>query len=314
MQLDQIKVIGIVGAGIMASGIAERFAEAGYKVIQYNRSQEGIERSQKLIRLNQDTLIKNGVLTAEQAQLALEKIETTTDIKNLTSVDFLSESIVEKIEDKQDFFKQINNVCRSDAILTTNTSGLSITQIGSVVSNQARFVGMHWWNPPHIMPLVEVIKGDNSADEACQITIDLCRKIGKSPVFVKKDIPGFIGNRIQYALIRETLHLIQAGVADAEDIDTVIKMGPGARWALFGPIEVADMQGLDIINFISDYLLKELSDADRSPDFLRDKVAAGELGIKAGKGFYEYSEEKIRRLFEGRDRKLLEIFSLQKDL
>lgn len=313
MQFDHIKVIGVVGAGTMASGIAERFAEAGYKVIQYNRSSEGIERSQNLIRLNQKTLIKNGVLTMEQAQLALDKIETTTNIKDLSSVDFISESIVEKIEDKQELFKKIDKVCRSDAILTTNTSGLSITQIGSVVSNQKRFVGMHWWNPPHIMPLVEVIKGDNSADEACQVTIELCQKVGKSPVLVKKDIPGFIGNRIQYALIRETLYLIQAGIASPEDLDAVIKMGPGARWALFGPIEIADMQGLDIVNFINDYLLKELSDADKSPDFLQDKVAAGELGIKTGKGFYEYSAEKMSRLFESRDRKLLEIFKLQQD-
>jgi 3-hydroxybutyryl-CoA dehydrogenase len=313
MQLDQIKLIGVVGAGTMASGIAERFAEAEYKVIQYNRSSAGIARSQKLIQLNQETLIKNGVLTAEQAQLALDRIETTTDIKDLSAVDFISESIVEKIEDKQELFKQIDEVCRSDALLTTNTSGLSITQIGSVVSNPARFVGMHWWNPPHIMPLVEVIKGDNSADEACQATIELCRQVGKAPVLVKKDIPGFIGNRIQYALIRETLYLTQAGIVSPEDLDTVVKMGPGARWALFGPIEIADMQGLDIINFINDYLLKELSNADRSPAFLQDKVAAGELGIKTGKGFYEYPAAKMSRLFEARDRKLLELLKLQQD-
>lgn len=313
MQLDQIRVVGIVGAGTMSSGIAERFAEAGYETIQYNRSQEGIERSKSLIRLNQNTLIRNGVLTAEQAQSAIDRIETTTDIRDLARADFISESIVEKMEAKQQIFRQIDKVCRSDGILSTNTSGLSITRIGSVVSNPARFVGMHWWNPPHIMPLVEVIKGDNSADDACQVTIELCRRIGKAPVLVKKDIPGFIGNRIQYALMREALGLIQSGVASPQDIDTVIKMGPGARWALFGPLEIADMLGLDVVDLVSDYLFKELFDANRSPSCLKDRVAAGELGIKARKGFYQYSESTIRRLFETRDRKLLRVFKIQED-
>lgn len=258
-------------------------------------------------------MIRNGVLTAQQAESAVDTIETTTDIADLARADFVFESIVEKIEDKQQIFRQIDKVCRSDAILSANTSGLSITRIGSVVSNPARFVGMHWWNPPHIMPVVEVIEGDNSADDTRQVTMGLCRRIGKAPVLVKKDIPGFIGKRIQYALMREALGLVQSRVATAQDIDTLIKMGRGARWALFGPLEIADMPGLDIVDLVSDYLFKELFDLDRSPCCLKDRVATGELGTKAGKGFYQYSEGSIRRLFETRDRKLLRVFKTQED-
>lgn len=311
MNIDQIKVIGVVGAGTMASGIAESFAEGGYKVIQYNRSQSGLDRSLNLIRSNQKVLVENGALSKEKAQAALERTTQTLRLEDVAEADFISESIIEKIEDKQEIFRKIDSVCRNEAIFTTDTSGLSITKIGSAVSNPSRFAGMHWWNPPHIIPLVEVIKGEQSSEETCQATIELCKRIGKKPVYVKKDIPGFIGNRMQLALVREMLYMLDEGVAAPEDIDTVIKYGPGPRWALMGPVQIADLAGLDTVNFVCSYLLAELNNAKGSPKVLQQKIEKGELGAKAGKGFYNYSGDEATKLVEWRNKKLLEILKLQ---
>ncbi len=170
---------------------------------------------------------------------------------------------------------------------------------------------MHWWNPPHIMPLIEVIKGDESSEEICMIVMAICRKLGKKPVLVKKDIPGFIGNRLQVALLREAMNILDMDAATPEAIDTVVKYGPGARWALYGPCEIADLGGLDVFNFIAGYLFRDLSSAQDSPDVLKDKVAKDELGTKTGKGFYEYEGDQVEKLIESRDRRLLKIFGLQ---
>lgn len=310
MNVEQIKVIGVIGAGTMASGIAESFAEGGYRVIQYNRSQLGLDRSLKLIRSNQENLIENRVLSISDAQAALERITQTLKLEDLAATDFISESIIEKVDDKQQIFKKIDGICKKDSIFTTDTSGLSITKIGSLVSNPSRFAGMHWWNPPHIIPLVEVIKGDQSSEETCQTTIELCKKIGKKPVYVKKDVPGFIGNRMQLALVREMFYMLEEGIATPEDIDTVIKYGPGPRWALMGPVRIADLAGLDTVNFVCSYLLAELNNSKGSPKILRQKIQNGELGAKVGKGFYSYSKAEASKIIEWRNKKLLEILKI----
>ena len=311
MENSQIGSVGIMGAGTMGAGIAEAFAENGYDVIWYNRSESGMERGINLVRLNQDTLVKNGVLTIDNARSAMEKIKPTFKLEDLTEVDFISESVAENISIKQDIFSRVDKICRNDAIFTTNTSGLSITTIASSVSNRERFVGMHWWNPPHIMPLVEVIKGDESSEEACLTVMDVCRKLGRKPVLVKKDVPGFIGNRIQMALQREVMNIIEQGIATPEDIDAVMKYGPGARWALYGPCEIADLAGLDIVKSVSSYLFKDLSNAQDVPNVLSEKVSHGELGAKSGKGFYKYTKEQLEKIIRSRDKRLLKIFDLQ---
>jgi len=312
MESSQIKSVGIIGAGTMGAGIAEAFAESGYKVTWYNRSESGMERGMNLIRLNQETLVKNDVLTIEQAKSAIESIDPTFKLEDLAEVDFISESVAENINAKQDIFSQIDKICRNDSILTTNTSGLSITTIALSVSNKGRFVGMHWWNPPHIMPLVEVIKGNESSEEACMTVMDVCRKLGRKPVFVKKDVPGFIGNRIQMALQREVLNILEQGIANPEDIDAVMKYGPGARWALYGPCEVADLAGLDIMKLVCSYLFKDLSNVQDVPNILSEKISKGEFGAKTEKGFYQYTKNQVEEIIKSRDRRLLKIFDLQK--
>jgi len=311
MKDSDIHIIGIIGAGTMGAGIAQTFAERGYDVIWYNRSESGMERGMNLIHLNQDTLIKSGVLTRERADAALKKLRRTFDLEELADADFVSESIAEDINAKQEIFSRVDGICREDAILTTNTSALSVTAIAKAVSNRGRFAGMHWWNPPHIIPLVEVIKGDESSEETCMTVMDICRKLGKKPVFVRKDVPGFIGNRFQLALQREVMNILDMGIASPEDIDAVMKYGPGARWALYGPCEIADLAGLDVVNSVSDYLFKYLSNSQDVPGVLADKISKGELGTKTGKGFYQYTKDQVEKLMESRDRRLLKIFKLQ---
>jgi 3-hydroxybutyryl-CoA dehydrogenase len=312
MGISQIKSIGIIGAGTMGAGIAQAFAESGYETIWFNRSEGGMERGLNLVRLNQETLIKNGVLTEETAKSAMERLKITYKIGDLADVDFISESVAENMSIKQEIFTNADKICRKDCIFTSNTSGLSITTIASSVSNPERFVGMHWWNPPHIMPLVEVIKGDKSSEEICMIVIDICKNLGRKPVFVKKDVPGFIGNRIQLALQREVLNILEQGIADPEDIDAVMKYGPGARWALYGPCEIADLAGLDIMASVADYLFKDLSNAQDVPKILADKIVKKEFGAKTGKGFYQYTKDSLEKILKSRDRRLLQIFKLQK--
>lgn len=307
----QIKIVGIIGAGTMGAGIAEAFAENGFHVIWYNRSETGLKRGMNLINLNQTTLIENGIMSEESAKLAIERLTPTFDLDDLAKADFVSESVAENVDTKCEIFSKVDKICRKNTIFTTNTSGLSITKIASSVSNRERFVGMHWWNPPHIMRLVEVIKGDESSDESCLCVMDICRKLGRKPVLVKKDALGFIGNRIQMALQREVMNILEQGIATPEDIDAVMKYGPGARWALYGPCEIADLAGLDIMASVSSYLFKDLSNAQNVPNVLSDKISKGETGAKTGKGFYEYTKDKLEKIIRSRDKRLLKIFNLQ---
>jgi len=306
-----ILIVGVVGTGTMGAGIAQTFAQSGYQVICYDICNSAIERGMNLIHLNQDNLIKAGFLTKESAQLALSRLKTTLNIEDLGEVDFICEAVTEDIKVKHEVFSSLDKICRKDIIFSSNTSGLSITKMASVVSNRERFAGMHWWNPPHVMPLIEVIKGDESSEETCLAIMDICRKLGKKPVYVKKDILGFVGNRLQIALQREAMYIMEMGAANQEDIDEVIKYGPGARWALYGPCQLLDLGGLDVFGSIFSYLAKDLNNDPGVPKIIAEKVAKGELGIKTGKGLFQYTKEKIEKLIGSRDRRLLKIIKLQ---
>jgi 3-hydroxybutyryl-CoA dehydrogenase len=311
MKKSDIETVGVIGMGTMGPGIAQAFAESGCPVICHDISEAALERGMSLIRLNQETLIKNSVLTQDCADAALDRLETTLEVEDLANVDFVCEAVTEDMDVKQEVFSKLSQICCQDIIITTNTSGLSITELATAVSNPGRFAGMHWWNPPHIMPLIEVIKGDQSSEETCMTVMDICRELGKKPAFVRKDIPGFIGNRLQMALLREVMNILELGAATPEDIDMVTKYGPGARWALYGPCEIADLGGLDVFHSIFSYLFRDLSNAQDSPELMADKVSKGEFGTKTGKGFYQYADGQVEEIIESRDRRLLKIFDLQ---
>ena len=300
MTIEHIKKIGIVGAGTMGAGVAEIFAQFGYTVILYNRSKAGMQRALERIRSNVASI-------ETETDAAGAKIYTTHDLAELAQVDLISESIAENLEVKQDIFRKLDEICDAKTLFTTNTSGLSISQIATAVSHPERFAGMHYFNPPQIVPAMEIIKGKETSDATCEVLMDLAKQMQKQPILVQKDVPGFVASRLQFAVVREALHLVEEGIASPADIDAVMKHGLGLRWALLGPLEIADLGGLDIFNTVGSYVAKSLSNATDSPKVLQDLVAAGKLGAKTGSGFYDYPPGKASALIVERDEKLLEI-------
>ena len=308
MAIEDIKTIGVIGAGTMGAGVAEIFVKFGYTVILYNRSQAGMQRA--IERIQSKVAAKpvpiETVTDTESAQ-----IYTTHDLTALTEVDLISESIAENLEVKQDIFRKLDEICDARTLFTTNTSGLSISRIATVVSHPERFAGVHFFNPPEIVPAVEVIKGEGTSDATCGVLIDLLKQMQKQPILVQRDVPGFVASRLQFAVVREALHLVEEGIASPADIDAVMKHGLGLRWALLGPLEIADLGGLDIFNTVGSYVAKSLSNATDSPKVLQNLVAAGKLGAKTGSGFYDYPPGKASTLTAERDEKLLEILKLK---
>jgi len=313
MQLGDITDVGVVGAGTMGAGIAQVFAQSGYTVRWYNRSAAGLQRGLARIRDNQSLLIRQGALTTGQAEAATARLHPTEALADLAGVQLVSESIAENLPAKQALFRELDELCSDVTIFTTNTSGLSISRIAETISRPQRFAGLHCANPAHIMPAVEIIKGEDTSDATCEVLTALVYRLGKRPVLVQREVPGFIANRLQFALLREALHLIETGVASAADVDATIRHGLGLRWALFGPLEIADLGGLDVFDAIAGYLFQDLSNAAEVPEVLRQRVAEGRLGIKSGNGFYAYTPEQAQGLAAWRDEALLALMRVKQE-
>ncbi|MDD5922729.1 MAG: 3-hydroxyacyl-CoA dehydrogenase family protein [Eubacteriales bacterium] len=309
IQAEDIKTIAIAGTGVMGSSMAQIFAQYGYDVILYGRHQESMDKGCRMIELSQETLVLRGELTKDASDKLVSRIRFSKpgDINVFGEADFVVENVTESLEAKQNFWKDCSEAAKPDAVLTTNTSGLSITKIAEAVKSPKRFCGMHFWNPPHIIPLIEVIRGDKTDEEAADITYALSEKIGKKPIHVRKDAPGFIGNRLQFALLREALYIKEQGVGDFEDIDRCMKYGPGFRYACLGPFEVADFGGLDTFHHISSYLWEDLSDAKKPYGLFDELYKQGKFGVKSGSGFYDYSGGKGEKAMGERDEKYLKL-------
>lgn len=295
-------MIGVAGAGTMGSGIAQIFAQKGYEVVITDVADKFLENAKKIISINQSNLIEENIITREEAEDSLKNISYSTDKKIFADADVIIEAIIEKMDIKQVFWEEVEAIAKEDAILATNTSGLSITEICKKVKNKGRFIGMHWWNPPHIIPLIELIKGAETADETVGLLTELIQKIGKQSVVVQKDVNGFIGNRIQFAVFREALKIVEDGIATFEDVDKAMKYGPGFRYPVLGPFETADLGGLDTFYYISSYLFNELSDAKEPTPILQELMDNKTLGVKSGKGFYDYSDGKDELAMKKRDK------------
>ncbi len=311
MEIAHITRVGVVGAGTMGAGIAELFAEAGYAVVWYNRSAAGLQRGLARVRSNQQVLIHHNLLTPADAAAALARLHPTHDLEALASVQFVTESVAEDLAVKRAVWATLEPHCRPDAILTTDSSGLPITAIATVIATPARFAGFHFPNPPQLLPVVEIIKGDGTADATCELLLALARRLHKQPVLVRKDVPGFVLNRLNNALIREALYLIQAGIATPADVDCAVTNCLGMRWAFTGPCQFMDLVGLDLAHAINTYVFPALSDMHGPSNELRALVAAGKLGAKSGAGFYEYPAGKAQSILDDRDDKLLKLLQLK---
>ena len=281
--------IAVVGAGLMGHGIAQVFALNGHDVVIYDSVAATLATAKDRIATN----LKN---LGDDAS-AVERVQPCADLGNaVRDADYVVEAVLEDLPLKQRLFGQIEAAARPDAIFASNTSVIPITAIMQALKNRARALGTHWWNPPYLVPLVEVIGTEWTSPDAIDWTIKLHAAIGKTPVHVKKDVPGFVGNRLQHALWRECIALVQNGICDAETVDTVIKASFGRRLAVLGPLENADLVGTDLTLAIHKTVLPDI---DRTPGplpYLESLVARGKLGMKSGEGFRKWTPEQQQTL------------------
>lgn len=305
----KINKIVIAGAGTMGSSMAQIYAQYFDDVTLYNHRQETLDKAKERIENNVKTLVETASITSEVANKILNSLSYTTDMSCFKEADFVAENLAEVMDIKDEFYKEISKLCKEEAIITSNTSGLSINRLSKNVSNPSRFAGMHWFNPPHLVPLIEIIKNDNTSKEVADEIYQLALKINKKPVIVNKDVLGFAANRIQLAVLREALDLVEKGVVSKEGIDDVMKYGLGFRYACLGPLEVIDLGGIDIFYHVGEYLYPDLCDRKDVSPTLKECYEKGELGVKSGKGFYDYSSGKDKEKIEERDKKFLAVYN-----
>ena len=276
--------IAILGGGLMGHGIAQVFAVAGHDVRITDPVAEAREHILARIGANLDDL---GIDRA-----ALANVTVTDTLESCVGeADIVIEAAPENLELKQQIFADVERAARPDAILASNTSVIPIGRIAEHTRLKSRILGTHWWNPPYLVPLVEVIRTSETSDAAIVSTMELLRRVGKSPVEVKKDVPGFVGNRLQHALWREAIALVAEGVCDAETVDDVVKSSFGARLAVLGPIENADLVGIELTRAIHSYVFPAINRATEPSGYLDELIAAGRLGFKSGHGFRKWPAE-----------------------
>ncbi len=286
--------VTVIGAGLMGHGIAQIFALSGREVWLNDLEESMLQQAIGNIQNNLIILAENGLVNAEEVDPALARIKTTTSLDQAAApADYVVEAVSENLELKQSIFKRLDSLCRPDTILSTNTSVISITEIAGQASDKARIVGTHFWNPPHLIPLVEVIPGEETAPETVNQAFNLLKDLGKYPVRVKRDVPGFVGNRLQHALWREAISIVDQGIAEAAEVDEVVKMGFGMRLPVLGPLENADLVGLELTQAIHDYILKYLEASPEPAPILQQKIDQGHLGFKSGRGLKTWTEQEM---------------------
>jgi len=301
-----MKTVAVIGAGTMGPGIAATFARHGYETRLYDIKPEQLEKAKGTVDFVYKTLVAGGFLTEAEAETGKGSITFTGDLAEaVKGADFVLETVPEKLEIKHAVIKEIEQHVSDDTVIGSNTSGIPISTLAEVSKQPGRIVGMHWSNPPHLIPVIEVIKGDKTSQEAVDTTTAVAREIGMIPAQVDRDVAGFVENRILYAIMREALHLLDEGVASAEAIDTITKWGIGYKLAVIGPLELLDVAGLDIYTSVASYLNKDLNSSPGISPTVTSKVEEGKLGLKTGGGLFEYTPEEIQALTQKRGKLLL---------
>lgn len=306
-----IRRVALIGLGTMGPGIAARLSRGGLDVAAYDVSPAAVERA-------------GGMLDA--AGVVLDRLDIEAPSGGFGSVrfagsiaeavegaDLVIENVPENIEIKAETYRAIDALVGPSVIVASDTSGIPITKLQAHISNPERFVGMHWSNPPHIIPMIEVIGGEKTAPETVATIRDLIRSLGLLPVVVKKDVPGFVENRVLYALLREAVDLVERGVIEPEDLDTCVSWGIGYKIAVVGPMALLDMAGLDIYKSVSSFLNEDLADRKDIAQLVLEKTEAKKFGIKSGEGMFSYTPEEIGKLQGERARKLVAIRRILED-
>ncbi len=304
-------VAAVIGAGTMGHGIAQVLGLAGHQVRLQDPRAEALASAEASVASSLELFMEQGLVSAGQSRACLERITYLQELAPACAdADLVLEAIPEDIEQKRRLYRSVEDLVSSRAIVGSNTSALSISSLAEGLRHPRRFLGIHFWNPAQVMPCVEVIRGRQTADEVFERTVSLLAEAGKEPVRVNKDVPGFLGNRLQHALQREALYLVEAGIAEPEDVDRVVKHGFGLRYAFMGPLERADLGGLDVTLAVQRYLLKDLDGRTEASPLLEERVARGDLGLKSGRGFYQWSRQRAAAAAKQRDSVLLGIIKL----
>jgi 3-hydroxyacyl-CoA dehydrogenase len=290
--MSTVEKAAVIGTGTMGPGMGAVLERAGVEVALYDVSQEQLEKARAGVDLARSVLDRLGNEDGRSAELRFESDLAAA----LAGADMVIEAVPEKLELKQQVFADFEQHVSPDAVLASNTSGIPITNIAEGLEHPERVIGMHWSNPPHLIPMIEVIPGEKTAPEVAATTEDLIRRIGYHPCTLKKEVPGFVENRVLYAIMRECLALVDEGVVDAEALDLNVKWGIGYKLAVVPPMALLDMAGLDIYNSVASYLNQDLSNERGVSSSITQRVEQGKLGIKTGGGLFEYDADKAAQL------------------
>lgn len=297
-----IKKVAVIGTGMMGPGIAAVVALAGYEVTLVGERPDWVDDGLTKARALMDQLLKHNLVSGTAVARAKLNLGGTDDLESaVRNAELVIEAIFENLEAKQKMFHRLDVLTRPEALLATNTSGLSVTAISELAKHRERIVTTHFWMPPHLVPLVEVVMSPYTSEHTAQALLDFLRTCGKKPVLVRKDLPGQLANRILQAMIREATNLVQDGVATPEDVDSAIKNGLGIRLPVWGIIEHIDAVGLDLCLAIQNSVLPALNNEPHAVRLFADKVNQGDLGVKSGKGFYDWTRRDMDALKQLRD-------------
>ncbi|WP_342239172.1 5-formyl-3-hydroxy-2-methylpyridine 4-carboxylate 5-dehydrogenase [Inquilinus sp. OTU3971] len=297
--------VAVIGLGTMGPGIAATLARGGMGVRVHDTAPAAIERARTAIPQAGSVLDRLGIVPPASGEGAVSFHEDLAGA--VAGASLVIENVPEKVEIKAEVYRALDPLLPAETIVASDTSGIPITTLQGFLSHPQRLVGMHWSNPPHIIPMIEVIAGQHTAPATVVFISDLVRSLKLLPVVVKKDVPGFVENRILYALLREAIDLVEQGVIDEEGMDTCVSWGIGYKLSVVGPMRLLDMAGLDIYQSVAGFLNAELSDRKDVAGYVTDRTRAGKLGIKSGEGIFPYTLEQIRELQAERARRLVAV-------
>ncbi len=297
METNNINNIAVIGAGLMGHGIAQEFACAGYRVYLHDITEEQLNNARVQIDRNLVLLAENSVLQETSISETMQRIQTTTELGvAVEDADFVVEAVTENLTLKQRIFEELDSLCQSHTILASNTTALMPSQIGANTNRKDKILNTHYFNPPYLIPLVELIRSPDTSDETVSATFDLLTDIGKTPAIIEKEALGFVGPRLQAALIREAFAIVEQGIASAETVDLVVRNSFGRRLSVAGPFEVFELAGWDLVVAAFEELYKDLNSSSDINPLLREMVDTGKLGVKSGEGFYVWSDEQQQAL------------------
>ncbi len=306
-----IRKTAVIGAGVMGHAIAQVFAHHGCSVMLYDINEGLLEAAIAKIRANLALYVEMGLEKEGIAETVLSKITPTTDLDAaVRDAEFVTEAVLEDADLKRRIFREIERAAPRHAVMASNTSTLPLALIGEGTAKGERLIITHWFNPPHLVPVVEVVRGESTTEETFHLTMEFLKEMGKEPVHVKKQLPGFLVNRIQSAMFREVIALLEEGMASAEDIDRAVRGSFGLRLAVMGPLAIVDLAGVHLW-YKGAQMLYPLLDGSKEPRRLwAEMVEKGYLGERTGKGFFEYGPGSVPEIIKARDKKLLQFLNI----